>query len=100
LASPRAYPNGFLVGRGLARPGMAWRGWAGLGVARHGSDRGTKVPRAYPTGFETRLGKAWRGPAWRGMARRGEAWHGAARRGERALRGYLSAPVLSGGLCA
>jgi hypothetical protein len=36
---------------GLARPGVAWRGWAGLGEAR-------------------------RGKAWRGTAGLGKAWHG------------------------
>lgn len=55
---------------------MAWRGRAGLGVARVVTQYGTPVPLvAFSEGHERAwLGRARRGSAGQGRARHGMAW--------------------------
>ncbi len=79
---------------GWARPGMAVRGKAGLGMAGLGIwPGGAGHVRAWQGGAGQGiwLGEAWRGGAWRGwarnMARRGTAWPGAARLGKARNKG-------------
>lgn len=68
----------YTAGLGKARSGMAWRGKAGLGVARTAGRNPCFIfkhdhyDKSYSRRGLARHGKARRGRAWQGMARQGK----------------------------